>query len=124
MAGSGTSFCPHCGRPTGPNAAVCTSCGRALSNSSNGSKSKMTAGLLGIFLGGVGAHDFYLGNTVKAIIHVILFLVGFFTITADYDVYLFLIMLILGSSIWGLIDGIMILTGKISKDARGIPLKD
>lgn len=31
-------------------------------------KSKMTAGLLGIFLGGLGIHKFYLGYTKEAVI--------------------------------------------------------
>src|SRR5215218_1174928 len=57
-------------------------------------KSKMTAGLLGIFLGGFGVHNFYLGNTNKAIIQIVVTLV-----TCGIG------------SIWGLIEGIMILTG-------------
>ena len=69
-------------------------------------KSKMTAGLLGIFLGGLGIHNFYLGYTGKAIAQICLSLC--FGIGA----------------IWGLIEGIMILTGSIDKDAKGIPLKD
>jgi TM2 domain-containing membrane protein YozV len=36
-------------------------------------KNKLTAGLLGIFLGAFGAHHFYLGNTTRAIIYVLLF---------------------------------------------------
>ena len=38
----------------------------------NNVKSATTAGLLGIFLGAVGAHDWYLGNKTKGIIHVCL----------------------------------------------------
>lgn len=69
-------------------------------------KSKMTAGLLGIFLGGLGVHNFYLGYTGKAIAQICL-------------------SLCFGAgAIWGLIEGIMILTGSINKDAKGIPLKD
>jgi TM2 domain-containing membrane protein YozV len=33
-------------------------------------KEKGTAGLLGIFLGGVGAHHFYLGSTTSGIIQI------------------------------------------------------
>lgn len=40
----------------------------------NNTKSATTAGLLGVFLGGMGAHDWYLGNKNKALLHV--FLVG------------------------------------------------
>lgn len=72
-------------------------------------KSKMTAGLLGIFLGGFGVHNFYLGNTNRGIIQIVL-----------------LIPTCGMSSIWGLIEGILILTGNESyrTDAEGRPLKD
>ena len=66
----------------------------------------MTAGLLGIFLGGLGIHNFYLGYTGKAIAQIALSLC-FGT-----------------GAIWGLIEGIMILTGTINKDANGVPLKE
>lgn len=107
-AGQGVNFCPNCGAQTVANAAVCTSCGVALSQPipAGEQKSKMTAGLLGIFLGGLGVHNFYLGYTGKAIAQIVLsfcFGIGY---------------------IWGLIEGIMILTGSINKDAKGIPLKD
>lgn len=66
----------------------------------------MTAGLLGIFLGGLGIHNFYLGYTGKAIAQIVL-------------------SLCFGAgAIWGLIEGIMILTGTINKDANGVPLKE
>ena len=70
-------------------------------------KSKMAAGLLGIFLGAWGVHQFYLGNTKMGIIHII--------VTA----------LTCGiGGIWGFIEGIMILAGKITTDAQGNPLAD
>lgn len=34
-------------------------------------KKKIVAGLLGLFLGGFGAHQFYLGNTKRGIIQLI-----------------------------------------------------
>ena len=104
--GTGANYCYNCGQPTVPGAAACTSCGVALNNVTAGSKSKMTAGLLGIFLGGFGVHNFYLGYTGKAIAQIALtFCFG-------------------AGAIWGLIEGILILTGKIDKDAKGNPLKD
>ena len=104
--GVGTAFCPNCGQPTLPNAAVCTACGCALSAAPvAGGKSKLVAGLLGIFLGGLGIHNFYLGYNKKAILQILLSCVGV-------------------GGIWGLIDGILILCGKIDKDANGNPLAD
>ena len=107
-AGQGQNFCPNCGAATTPGAAVCTQCGVALAQPipAGEQKSKMTAGLLGIFLGGLGIHNFYLGYTGKGIAQICLSLC--FGIGA----------------IWGLIEGIMIPTGSINKDAKGIPLKD
>lgn len=106
--GGGANFCPNCGAQTAPGAAVCTQCGVALAQPvpAGDQKSKMAAGLLGIFLGGLGVHNFYLGYTGKAIAQIVLSLC--FGVGA----------------IWGLIEGIMILTGSINKDAKGIPLKD
>ena len=104
--GTGMSYCHNCGNPTVPGAAVCTNCGVALNVVTADSKSKMTAGLLGIFLGGLGIHNFYLGYTGKAIAQIVLsFCFG-------------------AGAIWGLIEGILILCGKINKDAKGNPLKD
>ena len=113
--GTGNAYCPHCGKETAPVAAVCLSCGCSLTNTKavEGAKSKLIAGLLGIFLGGLGIHDFYLGNTQKAIIHIIL-------ATAGALVFIGPVI----SGIWGLVDGIFILTGKISVDANGNALRD
>lgn len=104
--GTGTSFCPNCGQPTAPGAAVCTACGCGLVPAAHPeAKSKLAAGLLAIFLGGLGIHNFYLGYTGKAIAQLILSCTGI-------------------SAIWALIEGIMILCGNINTDAKGIPLKD
>lgn len=105
--GDGVNYCMNCGNQIAPNANVCTTCGCATNNIMPGTqrKSKMTAGLLGIFLGGWGVHNFYLGNTGKAIAQIVLtfcFGIGY---------------------IWGLIEGIMILCGSIKTDANGIPLE-
>lgn len=66
------------------------------------SKSKTTAGLLGIFLGGLGIHRFYLGFTNIGIAQIIVTAVTFGF-----------------GALWGLVEGILILTGRIDKDAAG-----
>ncbi len=104
--GDGFNYCSNCSNQLAPNASVCTTCGCATNNVMPGMarKSKMTAGLLGIFLGGWGVHNFYLGYTGKAIAQIVL--------TFCFGI----------GAIWGLIEGIMILTGSINTDANGIPL--
>ena len=71
----------------------------------------MAAGLLGIFLGAFGVHNFYLGYTGKAVAQLLI------TILSCG-------MLSFASAIWGLIEGILLLTGSISVDANGTPLRD
>lgn len=124
-------FCKQCGKPIDDGQELCEDCKNAANtnqgtasqtinvnvNSGNtGSanpqaKSKMAAGLLGIFLGAFGVHNFYLGYTGKAVAQLLITILscGF---------------LAFASSIWGLIEGILILTGSISVDANGNPLRD
>lgn len=107
----GSSYCANCGRPITPGASVCTSCGASVAPAVRpDAKSKMAAGLLGIFLGAFGVHNFYLGNTGKAVAQLLISLLscGFLAPV---------------SSIWGLIEGILLLTGSIDKDGQGNPLK-
>ncbi len=106
-AGQGTNFCQNCSSPTNPHATLCANCGVVLAKPvPANAKSKLAAGLLGVFLGGFGVHNFYLGYTGKAIAQIILnFCFGI-------------------GSIWGFIEGILILCGNIDKDADGNPLKD
>ena len=80
-------------------------------NANPQAKSKIAAGLLGIFLGGFGVHNFYLGYTGKAVAQLLITL-----LTCGFGAFI--------SSIWGLIEGILILTGSINVDGAGIPLKD
>ncbi len=76
-------------------------------------KSKLAAGLLGIFLGGLGIHRFYLGHTTIGVIQLVLtVLLGIFTFGLV--------------ALWGFVEGIMILAGAayFQRDARGIPLRE
>lgn len=79
-------------------------------------KSKIVAGLLGIFLGGLGIHRFYLGYTKVAVIQLVLTLVlGIFTLGLGFIV-----------GLWGVVEGIMIIAGaaQFRTDAQGVPLRD
>lgn len=122
--GKGVNFCHNCGKPVEPQAVVCMNCGVALNGASsvaaaNGAKSKLAAGLLGIFLGTFGVHNFYLGYTQKAIIQLVCSIVGIILSCIGIGV-----LIVIGIEIWGLIEGIMILTGKIAVDGKGEPLAD
>lgn len=113
--GEGSNFCPNCGKPLTPNADVCLSCGVAVKGvASKDAKSKLVAGLLGIFLGCFGVHNFYLGYTGKAIAQLVLTIVGFVLCCVFVGVFV-----VAAVEIWGLIEGIMILAGKIETDAQG-----
>lgn len=71
-------------------------------------KSKVVAGILGVLVGGLGIHRFYLGYTGMGVIQLILTFLTFGV-----------------SSTWGFIEGILILCGVgITEDADGVPLLD
>ncbi len=120
-------FCKYCGKES--ETEVCEDCKkthsedtinveatRVESNNTTSSnvktgKSKIAAGLLGIFLGSLGVHNFYLGFTGKAIAQLLISLLSCGTLSW-------------ASAIWGLIEGILILTGSMNTDADGNPLVD
>ncbi len=64
-------FCHNCGVATNANQTICTSCGVALKGGS-GKKKKSTLLLLGLFLGTVGAHKFYMGSWGWGIVYLVL----------------------------------------------------
>lgn len=124
--GKGHDYCWNCGGKTDPEAVVCVTCGAGLVPKSGNArqpqgqaypagvqpKSKIAAGILGIFLGWLGIHNFYLGFTSKAVCQLVLGLLGFLTFGITTWI----------AGIWGLIEGIMILVGSIPNDADGNPL--
>lgn len=81
-------------------------------------KSKIAAGLLGVFLGMFGVHNFYLGKTRTAVIQLLLTLVGWMLFGIGPAI----------AELWGLIEGILILVSKPGspwhQDAQGLELQD
>lgn len=139
-------FCKNCGHEIMENETVCSACGtkvdmagepKAGQNyeqakkvevvdsvtgqtiSSGQQKSRLAAGLLGIFLGMYGAHNFYLGYTTKAIIQLVCTLLGW-VLTCVFVGYF----LLAGIGIWSLVESIMIFTGSLNVDAKGVQLCD
>lgn len=104
-------FCISCGAQMEDNQQFCPSCGAAQNAGTTTAapaqegKSKMAAGLLGLFLGAWGVHNFYLGNTGRGVAQILVTLV-----TCGLG------------GLWGFIEGILILTGSINTDADGRPL--
>ena len=107
---AGRLFCPVCGSATNPQAVICLKCGSSLTAENAvipGQKSKLAAGLLGVFLGSLGIHRFYLGYVGIGIVQIIVTIITFGI-----------------GGLWGFIEGILILTGTFNKDAKGLPLKN
>ena len=92
----GNSFCSNCGKQVDQNASICVHCGTEF-KAPKEPKSKLVAGLLGA----VSSACLLLSCCTLGI-------------TAIGTV---------GIEIWGLVEGIMILCGKIDKDGEGNPLK-
>lgn len=108
--GKGSSFCPTCGVEVLPEQDVCVNCGMSLAKNfknqpTTSTKSKLLAGLLQILLP-FGIGRFYLGYTAIGVLQI---LVAIFTCGVGV--------------LWSLIDGIMILCGKVN-DPEGLPLDD
>ena len=105
-------YCQNCGNEVDENAYVCVRCGAQIKQINNeNAKSKLIAGLLGIFFGAFGIHNFYLGYNGKGLAQLLMSLLSFGLLSGI-------------SAIWGFIEGIMILIGSINVDANGNPLKD
>ncbi|AHB13014.1 TM2 domain-containing protein [Dehalococcoides mccartyi] len=106
-------YCSNCGKQVDESVSFCPACGNHIHTGKMTAaeyperKSRIAAGLLGVFLGSIGVHRFYLGFVGIGIAQIIVSIVT------------------LGiGSIWGFIEGILILTGSFEKDAKGIPLRD
>ena len=107
----GNAYCSFCGAETNEAADVCVKCGAKLAKLNGEPKSKIVAGLLGVFLGAFGIHRFYLGYTTIGVVQLILsVLLGFFTCGVTTAIV----------GLWGFIEGILIICGTvITTDSDG-----
>lgn len=69
-SGSG-NYCFACGAATDPRAEVCPKCGVRQRHQNVTTKDRNTAALFAFFLGGIGAHHFYLGNVGLGLLYVL-----------------------------------------------------
>ena len=106
-------YCSSCGSIIKKLAELCVHCGVRVGGQASqtsqvefSEKSRVIAGILGILLGGFGIHRFYLGSIGIGIVQIIVTLITFGL-----------------GSIWGLIEGIIIIAGASWRDGSGKPLK-
>lgn len=108
-------YCANCGKELTDEQDICLNCGvrvkKSTASSDPNAKSKLAAGLFGIFLGAFGVHNFYLGFTGKAVAQLLITVLSCGILSPV-------------SAIWGLIEGIMILSSNDYKDADGNTLRD
>ncbi len=121
---AGNSFCQACGAETNPLAEICIKCGVRLAKAGVAAgdvspKSRLAATLLAWFLGGFGAHRFYLGKTATAIGMLALTILGWITIWIWGLGFLFLVAV----GIWAFVDFLIAVTGNM-KDLEGKFIKN
>ena len=94
-------------------------------------KSRVIAGVLGIFLGGIGAHRFYLGFHTVALCQLAAFVTAVGIIAAYGmtthmnmgDMLLIMCGTTIGLFFWGAVEGFMILGGMMPHDGHAHPLR-
>jgi SNF family Na+-dependent transporter len=73
--GEGSAFCSNCGGAVAPGAEVCMNCGVAIKKAGVAGgidkDNKMVMALVCFFLGGLGIHNFMLGETKKGIVKIV-----------------------------------------------------
>lgn len=74
-------------------------------------KNRVAAGLLAMLMGSMGIHSFYLGNNSRGLMQLLISL-----LTCGLGA--------IAMQIWGIVEGIKILDGRINTDANGVFLKD
>jgi len=101
-------FCETCGEIIKAAAEICPKCGvrqKKAQSAGSGEKTRMSFILFGLFLGGFGAHNFYAGYTVKAIIQLALTLLSLIAAANDVPpVWLVIV------SIWVIVELIVVKT--------------
>ena len=80
-------------------------------------KSRLAAGLLGILLGTLGIHNFYLGFTTRGVVQLLVSIIGgIFTCG----------MATVAIAVWGFVEGVLLLAASPSRmyDGHGVILRD
>ena len=97
-------FCSNCGKEIADKAVVCVHCGCATKNhvqQQRPNKSMLCAVILWFFLGGIGAHRFYIGDTTGGVLMLLCLL------------FCWLIMPGIILILWWIIDIFLLVTGTL-----------
>lgn len=72
--GKSKNHCANCGAQVTPGAAICVNCGCSLKASGDrlNGQDKIVMALVCFFLGGIGIHNFMMGETKKGIVKIVL----------------------------------------------------
>lgn len=72
--GVGDKFCANCGKELAPGASVCLNCGVAVKKAGGdlAGHDKVVMILVCLFLGGIGIHNFMMGETKKGVFKIIM----------------------------------------------------
>ncbi len=70
--GNGDKFCANCGQPIAPNADICLNCGMSVKKNYLNGHDKVSMAVLCFFLGGLGIHNFVMGENKKGIFKIIM----------------------------------------------------
>ncbi len=71
--GEGSNFCQNCGNPMNPGADICLACGVAQKKAGDlAGHDKITMALICFFLGGLGVHNFMMGESKKGIFKIVM----------------------------------------------------
>jgi TM2 domain-containing membrane protein YozV len=104
--GENVSYCPSCGELTG------------IASQTHDyhpyAKSRLVAGILAIFLGSLGIHNFYLGHIGKGIAQLLLTTVGWILFFTGPMI----------AGLWSFIEALQLFLGSKNVDAKGIRLRD
>ncbi len=129
-AGKGQNYCQNCGTYTPPETTNCPRCGAFVKTEEPPAfvpqfhyqppkpvtqypKSRLAVGVVAALFGSLGLHNFYLGHKGRGIAQLVLTLCGLFTLGLTT----------IASSIWAIVEAIMILSGSVNCDAYGIEFK-
>ena len=109
-------YCRNCGHEIVQGSNFCTYCAHPVEEKTPVKRKNRTlAGLLAMFLGGLGVHSFYLGHKERGFTQLVMSVVGGF---CSCGIATLVVMT------WGIIEGTQLFAGFVNTDAKGNPLTE